>query len=93
MVVKRMARKRADRTSLRVVQFHMVVKPDVTFYGRTNEFESSVISYGSKTQSPKNVLVTLFESSVISYGSKTNLTAIKETTKFESSVISYGSKT
>ena len=49
----------------------MVVKPDVTFYGRTNEFESSVISYGSKTQSPKNVLVTLFESSVISYGSKT----------------------
>ncbi len=76
MVVKRMARKRADRTSLRAVQFHMVVKPDVTFYGRTNEFESSVISYGSKTLIFMFLELAKFESSVISYGSKTLKDAI-----------------
>ena len=34
-------------------------------------FESSVISYGSKTSLSVIACVTVFESSVISYGSKT----------------------
>ena len=34
-------------------------------------FESSVISYGSKTEQGKSEEVSKFESSVISYGSKT----------------------
>ena len=34
-------------------------------------FESSVISYGSKTSSIACAITTEFESSVISYGSKT----------------------
>ena len=56
-------------------------------------FESSVISYGSKTVNTRNVYRNGFESSVISYGSKTHGKEETEGCVFESSVISYGSKT
>ena len=57
------------------------------------QFESSVISYGSKTLHDKDVDENGFESSVISYGSKTDDFLIDSFAPFESSVISYGSKT
>ena len=57
------------------------------------KFESSVISYGSKTDIFQNKKYHWFESSVISYGSKTQIERNKDDTQFESSVISYGSKT
>ena len=56
-------------------------------------FESSVISYGSKTALIVKRLPFRFESSVISYGSKTLEIAELVGGEFESSVISYGSKT
>ena len=71
----------------------MVVKLipiSITYF---REFESSVISYGSKTPSMLRYIATLFESSVISYGSKTTTVLCKKVFWFESSVISYGSKT
>ena len=49
----------------------MVVKRDILFKETGNPFESSVISYGSKTRHYGCDVVYLFESSVISYGSKT----------------------
>ena len=57
------------------------------------QFESSVISYGSKTNDIIKRFNNEFESSVISYGSKTNIVAETLIVGFESSVISYGSKT
>ena len=56
-------------------------------------FESSVISYGSKTPTAKHFPPIWFESSVISYGSKTSSLWLHIFLGFESSVISYGSKT
>ena len=56
-------------------------------------FESSVISYGSKTMDRSESLASRFESSVISYGSKTFHVSMSLLAEFESSVISYGSKT
>ena len=56
-------------------------------------FESSVISYGSKTTEYTYQSPVKFESSVISYGSKTFYVSQRIATLFESSVISYGSKT
>ena len=56
-------------------------------------FESSVISYGSKTIWKLRQYLIGFESSVISYGSKTVLSTELLLFLFESSVISYGSKT
>ena len=58
-----------------------------------NGFESSVISYGSKTETPAAAQPLMFESSVISYGSKTITLNVFTVKRFESSVISYGSKT
>ena len=49
----------------------MVVKQTPAAKRTTRMFESSVISYGSKTQKEKIYDVIEFESSVISYGSKT----------------------
>ena len=48
-------------------------------------FESSVISYGSKTQNTPQTLTIKFESSVISYGSKTKKSTISSALWFESS--------
>ena len=45
---------------------------------RKELFESSVISYGSKTQWGKEKEVKMFESSVISYGSKTSAPALSD---------------
>ncbi len=56
-------------------------------------FESSIISYGSKTSTVVTLKDSSFESSVISYGSKTEHQANVLDMTFESSVISYGSKT
>ena len=56
-------------------------------------FESSVISYGSKTKAALLQAFPQFESSVISYGSKTQTMKLSHYHLFESSVISYGSKT
>ena len=56
-------------------------------------FESSVISFGSKTKSLISSVSGLFESSVISFGSKTMQAIRRLVTSFESSVISFGSKT
>ena len=56
-------------------------------------FESSVISFGSKTICSSSTGVRLFESSVISFGSKTMQAIRRLVTSFESSVISFGSKT
>ena len=56
---------------------------------KTMQFESSVISYGSKTGTFDLDTKTLFESSVISYGSKTEASMRCDYLKFESSVIYY----
>ena len=56
-------------------------------------FESSVVSYGSQTIPPSNILSMLFESSVVSYGSQTVQAQKVATQMFESSVVSYGSQT
>ena len=56
-------------------------------------FESSVISFGSKTSTFVLKTPPGFESSVISFGSKTFYAAEFGPFKFESSVISFGSKT
>ena len=50
----------------------MVVKQRQHFDSVTHTFESSVISYGSKTCGLQECVKCKFESSVISYGSKTN---------------------
>ena len=71
----------------------MVVKLDAWLCAGFVPFESSVISYGSKTCIKKQWDINMFESSVISYGSKTVRMTYKELQPFESSVISYGSKT
>ena len=57
------------------------------------KFESSVISFGSKTKLYIDISSEEFESSVISFGSKTFYAAEFGPFKFESSVISFGSKT
>ena len=57
------------------------------------EFESSVISFGSKTHPARQNCGVLFESSVISFGSKTECHSSRDRRLFESSVISFGSKT
>ena len=49
----------------------MVVKRNFSFKSSMLMFESSVISYGSKTVFVNDEAMTEFESSVISYGSKT----------------------
>ena len=56
-------------------------------------FESSVISYDSKTRAKLHSERRWFESSVISYDSKTILIQCKVMFMFEGSVISYDSKT
>ena len=56
-------------------------------------FESSVISYGSQTDSSRGWCSFRFESSVISYGSQTISENSLFIVRFESSVISYGSQT
>ena len=56
-------------------------------------FESSVISYGDKTNGVRYDPLLPFESSVISYGDKTSYSPTRLCTMFESSVISYGDKT
>ena len=71
----------------------MVVKHNVSFDITPSMFESSVISYGSKTRNSRNSIQERFESSVISYGSKTPVENATKVELFESSVISYGSKT
>ena len=71
----------------------MVVKRRIPNVYDMQVFESSVISYGSKTIKYSCQLLTQFESSVISYGSKTDMRLIAVMLLFESSVISYGSKT
>ena len=71
----------------------MVVKLSSSISPRESVFESSVISYGSKTCIPPYPITPGFESSVISYGSKTKALSRKQVLVFESSVISYGSKT
>ena len=48
-----------------------VVALNILPYFYNLRFESSVISYGSKTLDYTNLVYKLFESSVISYGSKT----------------------
>ena len=48
-----------------------VVALNILPYFYNLRFESSVISYGSKTEQGKSEEVSKFESSVISYGSKT----------------------
>ena len=49
----------------------MVVKPTKSKHKPLRQFESSVISYGSKTTGMTLMKPLQFESSVISYGSKT----------------------
>ena len=49
----------------------MVVKRLITDLSNAPSFESSVISYGSKTPNILHYHIIPFESSVISYGSKT----------------------
>ena len=71
----------------------MVVKQSALAKTLENPFESSVISYGSKTEWILAEGKHEFESSVISYGSKTNEARLIAADPFESSVISYGSKT
>ena len=56
-------------------------------------FESSVNSYGRKTQRRWNVQLQPFESSVNSYGRKTKAIYFQIPRLFESSVNSYGRKT
>ena len=51
----------------------MVVKPICFENSSRYWFESSVISYGSKTFKMAGYYLSWFESSVISYGSKTQL--------------------
>ena len=70
----------------------MVVKHNDLGGWHKGEFESSVISYGSKALYPKHKPILLFESSVISYGSKALMRTAPTHLMFESSVISYGSK-
>ena len=70
MVVKRRETYSLRQPSLRVVSLPMVVKPTSV---SNFSFESSVISYGSKTFCQVVTLKEAFESSVISYGSKTKL--------------------
>ena len=48
-----------------------VVALNILPYFYNLRFESSVISYGSKTDKKKDIICSMFESSVISYGSKT----------------------
>ena len=50
----------------------MVVKLNPALIKYPSLFESSVISYGSKTYADKIIDIIKFESSVISYGSKTS---------------------
>ena len=71
----------------------MVVKLCSGMHSLARGFESSVISYGSKTEFGFGKERLQFESSVISYGSKTLCNLRRVSNKFESSVISYGSKT
>ena len=71
----------------------MVVKRRKVAKSRMLKFESSVISYGSKTVTSLAKKSLVFESSVISYGSKTATFFNVVLNSFESSVISYGSKT
>ena len=71
----------------------MVVKHLRNTSNTCKEFESSVISYGSKTKTRAMAYNHWFESSVISYGSKTDADSKDTKSPFESSVISYGSKT
>jgi len=56
-------------------------------------FESSVVSYGGKTNSLRCRRGSGFESSVVSYGGKTEAWTWTHNTGFESSVVSYGGKT
>ena len=70
----------------------MVVKQYQTNDYYLDEFESSVISYGSKAGDKRVVKESKFESSVISYGSKAVAVPDCVLFWFESSVISYGSK-
>ena len=51
----------------------MVVKRRMCERGSLSGFESSVISYGSKTSEKIKKYLSPFESSVISYGSKTKI--------------------
>ena len=69
-----------------------VVALNILPYFYNLRFESSVISYGSKTNMLKLKIFRWFESSVISYGSKTKKDISERVELFESSVISYGSK-
>ena len=71
----------------------MVVKPYRVVILADCSFESSVISFGSKTSMTAGSQVDPFESSVISFGSKTVYKNILDDFSFESSVISFGSKT
>ena len=71
----------------------MVVKLCLALSIPASLFESSVISYGSKTLMKIIMKNIWFESSVISYGSKTCCKQFIAICWFESSVISYGSKT
>ena len=56
---------------------------------RSRPFESSVISYGSKTFRLLKSSLPKFESSVISYGSKTGIGPLSIASPFEGSVIYY----
>ena len=75
MVVKRHKVIHKLRVGLRVVLSHMVVKPTPPTLRQENQFESSVISYGSQTTLQNDWRDNWFESSVISYGSQTGLSA------------------
>ena len=75
MVVKRVLHAVVVLVSLRVVLSHMVVKPTPPTLRQENQFESSVISYGSQTTLQNDWRDNWFESSVISYGSQTGLSA------------------
>lgn len=72
---------------------NVLTAPDESNIKDPYEFESSVISYGSKTTCSERLQGSSFESSVISYGSKTRVQRLHALRMFESSVISYSSKT
>ena len=71
MVVKPESGIPANQSGLRVVLSHMVVKPVPAVSFLSAPFESSVISYGSQTDTNDTLALSPFDSSVISYGSQT----------------------
>ena len=62
-------------------------------YKYHTKFDSSVISYGTKTEADQRRSKDQFESNVISCGTKTYERRMSMGELFESSVISYGNKT